>query len=378
MKKSIIGTAIVLIVSCAVLTSCKGTAGLEANTSKLDNKTKPVNGILEERFDNNKAPDAVKKVMSNPNIDERYECILNDISNRVRVWSLMRCSEEESSEGYGFIIYKEETPTVLTDIVHGNNPLARYDDKSGYLWITGGLMEGTGTHVECPYLLRFNNDGHAEIVNSIDPYDMQQAICKRLGYEIKDEQIFFYDGKKHIHTATNHVKDMGRFDNEAIWIGEQISYDISGKKLKVSFTPGVKFVVGQVLIYDDMPTLTSEVTLSDDGSFILSDISENKEYPFVGDYLDLDKTSDMNISLRDNGKYDVKIGIYRLTNLDDGIGIMTEEGLQFTATDAAGNPISGIITLENDTAIVTFTSSTWEYIENGTQFTYTRKNSYNK
>lgn len=89
MKKSIIGTAIVLIVSCAVLTSCKGTAGLEANTSKLDNKIKPVNGILEERFDNNKAPDAVKKVMSNPNIDERYECILNDISNRVRVWSLM-------------------------------------------------------------------------------------------------------------------------------------------------------------------------------------------------------------------------------------------------------------------------------------------------
>ena len=45
---------------------------------------------------------------------------------------------------------------------------------------------------------------------------------------------------------------------------------------------------------------------------------------------------------------------------------------------AAGNPISGIITLENDTAIVTFTSSAWEYIENGTQFTYTRKNSYNK
>ena len=238
-------------------------------------------------------------------------------------------------------------------------------------------MEGTGTHVECPYLLRFNNDGHAEIVNSIDPYDMQQAICKRLGYEIKDEQIFFYDGKKHIHTATNHVKDMGRFDNEAIWIGEQISYDISGKKLKVSFTPGVKFVVGQVLIYDDMPTLTSEVTLSDDGSFTLSDISENKEYPFVGDYLDLDKTSDMNISLRDNGKYDVKIGIYRLTNLDDGIGIMTEEGLQFTATDAAGNPISGIITLENDTATVTFTNSTWEYIDNGTQFTYIRKNSHN-
>ena len=126
-----------------------------------------------------------------------------------------------------------------------------------------------------------------------------------------------------------------------------------------------------------MPTLTSEVTLSDDGSFTLSDISENKEYPFVGDYLDLDKTSDMNISLRDNGKYDVKIGIYRLTNLDDGIGIMTEEGLQFTATDAAGNPISGIITLENDTATVTFTNSTWEYIENGTQFTYIRKNSHN-
>ena len=42
-------------------------------------------------------------------------------------------------------------------------------------------------------------------------------------------------------------------------------------------------------------------------------------------------------------------------------------------TDAAGNPLSGIITLDADTATVTFTDSTWPLLENGASFTYTRQ-----
>lgn len=54
----------------------------------------------------------------------------------------------------------------------------------------------------------------------------------------------------------------------------------------------------------------------------------------------------------------MQIGIYRLTSLEDGVGELTADGLLFTATDAAGNPISGIITADGKTATVTFTDST--------------------
>ena len=35
----------------------------------------------------------------------------------------------------------------------------------------------------------------------------------------------------------------------------------------------MSFVTGKVLHYDDMPTITARVTLNNDGSFTLSDIS---------------------------------------------------------------------------------------------------------
>lgn len=59
-----------------------------------------------------------------------------------------------------------------------------------------------------------------------------------------------------------------------------------------------------------------------------------------------------------------------MTTLEDGIGELTEDGIVFTATDAAGNPISGIITVDGKTATVTFTDSTWDYIQNGDIYEY--------
>ena len=67
-----------------------------------------------------------------------------------------------------------------------------------------------------------------------------------------------------------------------------------------------------------------------------------------------------------------KIGIYRLTSLSDGIGELTADGMNFTATDAAGNPIRGIITADGQAATVTFTDSTWDYLQNGSAFQYTK------
>lgn len=101
---------------------------------------------------------------------------------------------------------------------------------------------------------------------------------------------------------------------------------------------------------------------------------ENVVPAYEGTYLDEDNNEpNLHINYRTtDGKYDVQIGIYRLTYLDDGIGTTGDEGLAFTATDAAGNPIAGIITLHGDTATVTFTDTSWELIEPGAQFHYVR------
>jgi len=93
---------------------------------------------------------------------------------------------------------------------------------------------------------------------------------------------------------------------------------------------------------------------------------------YIGEYLDENKEPNLEIAKGEDGKYKVQIGIFRLASFDDGVGVLTEEGMRFTATDMAGDPIRGIITVENGVATVTFTDSTWEYIENGTGYEYTK------
>ena len=95
--------------------------------------------------------------------------------------------------------------------------------------------------------------------------------------------------------------------------------------------------------------------------------------PYVGEYLDGDLIEPgLTISLNEDGQYLVQISIYRLTSINDGVGQDTGDGISFTATDAAGNSISGTITLDGSTATITFTDSTWEYLPSGTSFQFTR------
>lgn len=90
---------------------------------------------------------------------------------------------------------------------------------------------------------------------------------------------------------------------------------------------------------------------------------------YIGEYLDSDVGEpNLEIAKREDGTYIVQMGIHRLTTLEDGVGELTPEGMSFTAIDAAGNPIGGWITVEDRTATVTFTDSTWEYIKNGDSF----------
>ena len=133
------------------------------------------------------------------------------------------------------------------------------------------------------------------------------------------------------------------------------------------------YVFGAILICGIMAGCKNQNSGNQDET---STIEESKmpELSYEGIYLDEDNNEpNLFITRRDDGKFDVRIGIFRLTNLDDGIGTMGANGMDFTATDAAGNPIGGEIILRGDTAEVVFTRSTWSLLENGLKFQYIRQ-----
>ena len=250
MKQWLMVAAVIAL--CGMMTGCK------------DNAQRPVNGTMEEAVVLAEAPQAVQDLMKQVNIDECYETLMEDKTTGVSVWSLLKCSDEVSSEGYGMVVGKGDVKTALPQIRHGRMPRARYDASTGDLLIVGSDTEGTGVNIERVYMLRFDDNGYASIMNSIDPYEMQQALCKALTYSIDGQEITFYADGKELAKATNHMEDMGGFMDDAIYIGEQITYSIEGP-LTVHVTPGVNFVVGKVLHYDDMPTISATVTMNENG-----------------------------------------------------------------------------------------------------------------
>ena len=257
MKQWLMVAAVVAL--CGAMTGCKG------------NAQHPVNGTFESPIGKGTAPEAVLDATKKMAVtDERLETVMEDKANGVAVYSLLNCSDEVSSEGYGMLIAKGDVPTAMPQIRHGRMPRARYDAVTGDLWIVGSDIDGTGVNVERPYLLRFDADGHADIVREIDPYDIQQALCKVLTYSINGQEITFYAEGKELAKVTNTMEDMGGFMDDAIYIGEQIAYGIEGP-LTVQVTPGVNFVVGKILHYDDMPTISATVTLDENGGITLSD-----------------------------------------------------------------------------------------------------------
>ena len=72
---------------------------------------------------------------------------------------------------------------------------------------------------------------------------------------------------------------------------------------------------------------------------------EEMEPAFEGTYLDENNSPNLLIERKGTGMYRLEIGIFRLTTLSDAVGKVEGDRLEFTATDAAGNPIGGDITL---------------------------------
>jgi len=65
--------------------------------------------------------------------------------------------------------------------------------------------------------------------------------------------------------------------DDAIYIGEQITYSID-TPMTVHITPGLNFVTGKVLLYDDMPTFTAGWDVLDGGQMMrLHDIKPDAE-----------------------------------------------------------------------------------------------------
>ncbi len=260
----------------AVLILC-GALGLTTGCKSGNTNIQQVKGTLEAKVVDDSVPAKVREAMDLA-YEGRYEMILDDTASHVSVWSLLRCNHEVSSEGFGIHVVKDKQVTKMPEMRHGNNPKARYDSQSGNLWMACAAMEGTGVLVERLHLLRFHDDGTAYSVATIDPYEMQQALCQRLGFTIDSMNITFYDRQQALGTVTNTITDMGGFDaDDPVWIGEQMSYDISGDSIRVKIVPGIKFTTGLVFHYEEMPTLSAKVSLADDGTFTIGDISFSPE-----------------------------------------------------------------------------------------------------
>ena len=112
-------------------------------------------------------------------------------------------------------------------------------------------------------------------------------------------------------------------------------------------------------------------TLSDKGTSD-SVLKMSATPDFIGDYTDSNDGSTLQIGKSTNSGPSIKINLFKLTDIDDGIGEVSDDALTFTATDAAGNPIKGKITVDGDSATLVFTESTWEYLPNGSTYHFKR------
>lgn len=92
---------------------------------------------------------------------------------------------------------------------------------------------------------------------------------------------------------------------------------------------------------------------------------------YVGEYNDYDTDEPrLEIKKNEDDTYKIQIGIFRLIQLDNCVGKLTEKGLEFSTTELGDKDISGIITLEGDIATVKFTGSGWSEYSGTDEYKY--------
>ena len=219
-------------------------------------------GTMDEPMPTDMMPDSVHRAMAKAEKSHSHE-VMNDTVNGIYV-SAIDAVGETSTEGYGIEVTKEAMTLIFPDIRNTRQPQAKYNAATGDLWLTSSAMEGSGVRVEWLYQIRFGDNELAYVKAVVNPYSVQQQLLQRMRYAIDGEVITLYDGDQLLATVTNTVTDMGGMDDEQpLWIGEQLYYDVTGDTPKVVFVPGVKFTTGLVLTYDDMPELSAPITIDD-------------------------------------------------------------------------------------------------------------------
>ena len=215
--------------------------------------------------------------------------ILSDEANSISVCGIGEV-DTTSTEGYGIMVTKGATSTTFLNIRNTRQPMARYDAQTGNLWLTSSAMEGSGVRVEWLYQIRFHDNDSAYVAAVVNPYDVQQALCQRLGYTLDGDSVTLCDGVTLLKTlplplpvregsdiplhqkspqgkVTTPLPDReGLGESPLLFIGEQLFYDLTGNQVQLQVVPGVKLADSPVLIYDDMPTLSLPVTLSGEGT----------------------------------------------------------------------------------------------------------------
>ena len=247
---------------CLMMASCKSTT--------ID--TKPMAGTLDAPLLIDSIPADVQEAMDKALKLHNHE-VMSDTASNVAVFSIDEI-DQTPSEGFGIMVTKGAVTTNFLNIHNSREPQARYNAKTGDLWLTAVAMAGTGVRVEWLYQIRFQDDGKAYIKTEVNPYDVQKKLLRRMGYTIDGENVTLYDEDRVLTTVTNTVTDMGGFDEEKpLWIGEQLYYDLSGEEPRVVFVPGVKFTTGLALTYDDMPDLSAPFTVDDKGDCKIDEIT---------------------------------------------------------------------------------------------------------
>ena len=262
MRKNYFITLISFLAICLMMAGCKS-SGVN---------TVPMVGILDMPLQEDSIPANVKNAMDNAIKFHSHEIMSDTIAN-IAVFAIDEI-DQTPSEGYGIMVTKGTETTNFLNIRNTRQPQAKYDAKTGDLWLTSSAMEGTGVHVEWLYQIRFQENGKAYIKTVVNPYNMQQELLKRMGYTIDGESVTLYDQDNVLKTVTNTIRDMGEFDQDKpICIGEQLYYDVNGDKPRVVFVPGLKFATSPMPYYDDMPDLSAPFAIDDNGNYTIGEIT---------------------------------------------------------------------------------------------------------
>lgn len=102
-------------------------------------------------------------------------------------------------------------------------------------------------------------------------------------------------------------------------------------------------------------SINSQTTANEDAA-----ANEVKTDLFEGEYSDYDVNEpSLEIKKNNDETYQIQIELFRLWFFEDGVGTITEDGLEFAATGPGGNEVHGIIQLEEDIATVTILGQEW-------------------